>query len=223
MRVLAFDTSASSLSISLLEGKKILSKKTILESSKQSEFLVFEIEEILRRNKIWYQDLDLIAATNGPGSFTGVRVGLTAARILKIATNLPLVLVNSCEAIAFANRDVAKKIFVILDAKIDEFFCAKFLVENGRLKAASEVELVKLEDISKFYGKEEFFICGSGKKIAAEILKKENLKFKMNEKEDVIEADFIGLLALEKFSAGEISENLDPIYLREPRIEKRKR
>jgi tRNA threonylcarbamoyladenosine biosynthesis protein TsaB len=223
MRVLAFDTSSSSLSIALLDDGKILGKKTILESGKQSESLIFEIEEILRQNKIWYQDLNLMATTSGPGSFTGVRVGLTAARILKIATKVPLLLVNSCEALAYEYRSTSQKIFAVIDARINEVFCAKFWVEEGRLKAESEVELVKLEDIADFYGNEEFFLCGSGKKIVAELLEKRGLKFQMNEEEDVIEADQLGFLALEKFQNGELSLDLNPVYLREPRIEKRKK
>lgn len=97
MLILAFDTSGSALSVALLSEEKILAKNIISESGKQSELLIPEIEKLLRAQKIWYQDLSLIVATKGPGSFTGTRIGLTTARILKIATNLPLILINSDE------------------------------------------------------------------------------------------------------------------------------
>ena len=125
MRVLAFDTTASTLSVALLLDDKILSKNTIFESGKQSELLIPEIEKILHQNKIWYQDLDLITTTNGPGSFTGTRIGLTCARTLKLATNIGLILVNSCEALAFKYRQKHKNIFVIIDAKAGDFFYSK--------------------------------------------------------------------------------------------------
>ena len=74
MRILAFDTTNSNLSVALLENKKILSKSTTYESGKQSEILIPEIEKILQTSNIWYQDLNFIASTSGPGSFTGVRI-----------------------------------------------------------------------------------------------------------------------------------------------------
>lgn len=219
MLTLAFDTTASALSTALLDDQKILAQNIIFESGKQSELLIPEIEKILRGQKIWYQNLDLIAATNGPGSFTGSRIGLTAARTLKASTKLPLILVNSCEVIAYKYRHKSGRIFVALDAAMDEFFCAEFLAENGKIKQVTEPRLVTLEDLSKILPKEKFFLCGSGKKS----INKKDFHFEMSDEEDVIEASLVGLLALEKFQNGEISENLDPIYLRAPRITERKK
>lgn len=97
MLILAFDTAGFDLSVALLNEEKILNKNTVSETGKQSELLIVEIEKLLREQKIWYQNLDLIVATKGPGSFTGTRIGLTAARTIKAATNLPLILINSDE------------------------------------------------------------------------------------------------------------------------------
>ena len=213
--ILAFDTSASGFSVALLADKKILSKTVISESGKQSELLIPEIEKILLQNKIWYQNLDLIATTNGPGSFTGTRIGLSAARTLKLSTNLPLILVNSCAAIAYKYREKSEKIFVLLDAKAGDFFYAEY---------GKQPDLARFEDLSQIFPKEKFFLCGSGKKIAAEILEKENFDFEMSQEEDKIEADLIALLALEEFTKNNRdSENLEPIYLRAPRITERKK
>ena len=186
MLILAFDTSASGFCVAILEGKKTLAKSTITESGKQSEFLILEIEKLLKQNKIWYQDLDLIATTNGPGSFTGTRIGLTAARTIKLATNLPLILINSCEAVAYKYREKSENIFVILDARGDDFFYANYdakeIPKQVRDDAESEArsrpslrhpelvlgspapQLAKLEDLPNIFLKENFFLCGSGKK-----------------------------------------------------------
>ncbi len=246
MRILAFDTSASGFSVAIAENEKILSQKIITQSGKQSEFLILEIEKLLRENKIWYQDLDLITTTNGPGSFTGTRIGLTAARAIKLATNLPLILINSCEAVAYKYREKSENIFVLLDARGDDFFYAKYdakeILKQVQDDAESEArsrpdlchpelvsgsptpQLAKLADLPNIFPKEPFFLCGSGKTIAAAILKKENFKFEMNESDDEIEANLLALLALEKFQKdGRGSKNLDPIYLRAPRISERKK
>jgi len=219
---LAFDTTSSALSVALLSNEKILAKNTIHESEKrggkQSELLIPEIEKILREQKIWYRDLDLIATSNGPGSFTGTRIGLTAARMFKLATNLPLILVNSCEAAAFRHRERFGEIFTLLDAGMDEFFGAKFFAENGAIKEVIKPHLIRLEDLSEFLPKEKFFLCGSGKNLI------DGKKFLCEfAKEDAFEADAIGLAALEKFHAGEISEDINPIYLRAPKVTQRRR
>lgn len=219
MKILALDTTSSTLSVALLHNNQILTKNTIYENGKQAELLIPEIEKILTQNKIWYQDLDLITATNGPGSFTGTRIGLTVARTLKLATNLPLMLLNSCEVIAYKYRKRAEKIFVVLDARADEFFYAEFA---GQIFTTPQ--LSGLDELPNILPTTNFFLCGSGKKIAAKILQEKNIKFEMNEEEDVIEADLVGLLALEKFrNSPEFPENLDPIYLRSPRISERKK
>ncbi len=215
MKILAFDTSASGFSVALTSDDRILTKTAITEAGKQSEFLILEIEKILKENKIWYQDLDLIATTNGPGSFTGTRIGLTTARTIKLATNLPLILINSCEAVAYKYHEKSEKIFVLLDAKADDFFYT-----DGYL----EPQLARRDDLLSIFPKEKFFLCGSGKKIAAEILKKEKRKFEMSEEEDEIEADLIALLAHKKFQKNRKgTQDLDPIYLRDPRISERKK
>lgn len=224
MKILAFDTTSSTLSVALLQDQNPLSKITIFENGKQVEILIPEIEKILHQNKIWYSDLDLICATSGPGSFTGVRIGLTTARSLKLATNLPLVLLNSLEAVAFKYRESKKIIFVAIDARMDEFFIATFRTKNGKLTQLLAPRIATLEDVTNFIPSEDFLLCGSGKKIVSRIFSKKNIPHEITSDEDVIEADLLGLLGLEKFSAGEKStDNCDPIYLRSPKISERKK
>jgi tRNA threonylcarbamoyladenosine biosynthesis protein TsaB len=215
--ILAFDTTAGGLSVALLNDDKIIALTSVSLSNSQSQLLIPEIEKILREQKIWYQDLGLIAATNGPGSFTGSRIGLSCARIIKAATNLPLILVNGLEAMAFKYRGCNKNIFIALDASGDEFFCAEF----RESEIVQEPCLIKAAELAAIAPEESFFLCGSGKKAAAEILK--NQQFESSEGDDVLSADVVGLLGLEKFKNGEVLENLDPLYLRGPRIEARKK
>ncbi len=226
MRILAFDTTNSTLSVAILEDQKILAKSTIFENGKQSEMLIPEIEKILTEAKIWYQDLDYLAATQGPGSFTGVRIGLSSARTLKLATNLPLILLDSLEVLAFKYRHKfgqnSGKIFAAIDARMDEFFIGNFLSNAGEISKISESQLVSFSDVINFLPKEKFFLCGSGKKILAEILENKNFEFEYNEEEDVIEADLVGLLAKIKISGEILENNSEALYLREPRISKRK-
>ena len=212
MLVLAFDTSASGFSIALVEDQKLLAQTNFFESGKQSELLIPEIEKILRSQKIWYQDLGLIAATNGPGSFTGTRIALTTARTLKAALNIPLIFVNCCEAIAFKHRQHDGKIIVAIDASGNEVFLAEFFCRNQKLETIREPLLVKLEEIKNFLPQDDFLLCGS----AAALIQSD-------QENDFIEAEFIALLALEKIKDPQFIENSAALYLRDPRIGERKK
>jgi tRNA threonylcarbamoyladenosine biosynthesis protein TsaB len=197
---LAFDTSASGFSVALLDDEKILQENIISESGKQSELLVPEIEKILKTQKIWYQDLDLIAATNGPGTFTGTRIALTVARTLKAALNIPTIFVNCLEAAAFVNKMHEGKIVVTLDAAMDEVFIAEFFCKNKKLETVSEPHLASAADVSQFFPKDNFLLC-----------------------KNFPTAKIVGLLAYEKFSTNNFSQNSDALYLRAPRIMERKK
>ncbi len=215
MLTLAFDTAFSGFSVAITSGQKLIDQNIITESGRQSELLIPEIEKLLKINNLTYHDLELIATTNGPGSFTGTRIGLTTARTLKLATNLPLILVNSCETIAYKHRQKLEKIFVLIDAKAGDFFYS-YAGENPCL--------ARSDDLLKIFPKENFFLCGSGKNIAAEILKNTDFKFEISKEEDEVEAQFVAFLAFEKFQENlSANKNLDPIYLREPRISERKK
>ncbi|MBL6664754.1 MAG: tRNA (adenosine(37)-N6)-threonylcarbamoyltransferase complex dimerization subunit type 1 TsaB [Rickettsiales bacterium] len=215
MKILAFDTSSNSLSISLLENNQPTSEFTLSPNSNQSELLIPEIEKILNENQTSYQDLDLIAATNGPGSFTGSRIGLTAARTIKLATKLPLILLNSCQIIAFKHRKQLsdhQQIFVALDAKANEIFYATYNTINDIKSSDITPQITTLDTIQSYLPKEPYFLCGS----AANLIDK-------TKESDQIQAQFIGQLAFELHKENHQTQNLNPIYLRSPKITKRKK
>jgi len=204
MKILAFDTSNDGLSVALLENEKTLQLIEIAENGKQTELLVVLIEEILRNNKIWYQDLNLIATTKGPGSFTGIRVGLSCAKALQIATNLPLITLDSLLVIAHKYRTQNGKILAAIDAKMNEFFIAEFLAENGEINQISHSKLTTPEELAIMLQKKDHLLCGNA----------------LN-KDDKITADLIGQIAFNHFKKDK-STNSNPMYLRPPKISQRK-
>lgn len=204
MKILAFDTSNSYLSVALLEDKNLLQIINIDDSNQQSQMLLPLIEKILRDNNIWYQDLDLVATTKGPGSFTGVRVGLSCAKTLAISLDAPLVTVDSLESVAYKYRQKSEKILVIFDAKMDEFFVAEFLNRDENFMTISASQLIGKEELDHL-DKTEFFVCGNAVNQA-----------------DQITADLVGMLAYGKFLNQEASDS-SPAYLRMPRITQRKK
>ena len=125
MNVLAFDTTASSCSIAVLQNKKPLAEKQKSLERGHAEFLVPLIEETLLEAKLSYQDLDLLAVTTGPGAFTGIRIGLATARSLAIACNLPLIGITNFDAIVNGISETerkGRKILVTLETKRLDFY-----------------------------------------------------------------------------------------------------
>jgi tRNA threonylcarbamoyladenosine biosynthesis protein TsaB len=221
MKILAFDTTNFTLSVAILFDKKLIAQKNILENNKHSEMLIPVIEECLNQAGIWYQNLDAIAFTHGPGSFTGIRVGYSCAKALAITTDLPVVAISSLEVIACAYLEKnweCKKILVVNDARLEEFFIQEFVIENGQLKSSFEPMMIKLEELKDFLPNEKFILAGSAKNMIKDDLKNAIIY----EQEDFIDAKNIALLAEEKYSPNHNLKS-SALYIREPKISQRKR
>ena len=228
MKILAFDTTNSTLSVAVLFDKKIVAKKDIYESNQQAEMLVPSIEECLRQAGIWYKDLDLIAFTNGPGSFTGIRVGYSCAKALKLATNLPLIALGSLEVIAYkyylmnGEEQYCKKILVVNDAKLEEFFVQEFSIEDNEIKASFEPTLIAAKDINNFLPEKKFILAGSAKLLIKD-LEENAIIFS---EEDFIDAKNIAILASQKYQQNPRDfaiSSCKTLYIRDVKISQRKK
>lgn len=123
MLLLSLDTASTTLSLALLEGDNVLAKfdETMLRG--QAERLVPEIQNLFQKSDREIKDLSAVAVGVGPGSFTGVRVALSAARGLGLALDIPVYGVSSLQAYAYgADADV----LVALDTKRGDFYVAGF-------------------------------------------------------------------------------------------------
>jgi tRNA threonylcarbamoyladenosine biosynthesis protein TsaB len=226
MKILAFDTTNQTLSVAILFNENVVAKRNIFEASKQTELLIPLIEECLTSAKIWYQGLDLIAFTNGPGSFTGIRVGFSCAKSLQIATNLPIIAISSLEAIAYGKRRIQykkipqyKKILVVNDARLDELYIQEFDVMKCKITSCYETKLIKFDEVKSFFPKEKFLLLGSAKSLIKNL--EENCI--VEKEEDFISAVNIALLAKEIYEAQNNIEKAEALYIRQPKIGKRKK
>ncbi len=123
MRILAFDTTTSACSVAIwLDGKTIGSYHDAMVHG-QAEALIPAIEQTMTDADTSYDDLDRIAVTIGPGSFTGVRVGLATARGIGVATGLPIVGVLTTDVIATEAAEIFKSsVAVAIDARRAEVY-----------------------------------------------------------------------------------------------------
>ena len=213
MLTLAFDCSTSSMSIVLMDNEKILGEKNYLQEAKHSEMLVLEIKNLLDTNKITFNDLDLIVGTNGPGSYTGIRVALAVLKIIKITIQKPILTVNCCEVLAYKYSKNYSKINVVIQANKDEVYFAKYGANNNFEEVVSPV-ISNVNDILSEI-KEDEFLCGSANKIFNKHLLKSN-------QEDMILAIDVAIYGQRKFLQNKDLQDILPLYLRDPKITKRK-
>jgi tRNA threonylcarbamoyladenosine biosynthesis protein TsaB len=116
MRTIFISTYCEKISIALLFNDKLISLKEKVANRSHSNYTVPLIDEILKENNLIPQNINSIIVIDGPGSFTGVRLGITVAKMLAYTLNIPIKCISSIEAIAISNDDYLK-IVTISDSK----------------------------------------------------------------------------------------------------------
>jgi len=126
VNILALDTSSSIGSIALAKDDKICFSNVLDIKATHSERLMPQIDQGLKYSGLSISDLDLICVGNGPGSFTGIRIGLATAKGLCLGNNIPLLPFNSLEIVANNLLEPGYPVLVMLDAKMNEIYGALY-------------------------------------------------------------------------------------------------
>ena len=145
MLVLAFDTSVAACSVALCRDGQVLAAAREVMDQGQAEALMPLIAGVMTQAGVTYAGLDRIAVTVGPGSFTGVRVGLAAARGIGLAARKPVVGIMTTEALAAAVPETERHILAAIDTKRGDLYVQKFdsrLHEIGAVRVMAPAELV---------------------------------------------------------------------------------
>ncbi len=145
MILLAFDTSGGFLSAAVYDKAKLKARFHSDAAARHSEALVPLIKKILQKAKVRPKDVGCVAVGTGPGSFTGLRIGVTAAKVLAYALDAKLVGISSLEAMARAEQ--ADGTYAILsDARRGQVYAALYRRKEGRWTTLSEPRLYARED-----------------------------------------------------------------------------
>lgn len=144
MRVLTFDTSLDKTYVTLSLDGQIIANEIVENHNEKyhSAFLIPVIVDILKKNDLKMQDIDVIATNIGPGSFTGIRACVTVARVFAQQLEIPLVGVSSLEILSKINEENTKTI-VVLDARKNQYYTA--IYENNT--QISEPKLANVDDV----------------------------------------------------------------------------
>jgi tRNA threonylcarbamoyladenosine biosynthesis protein TsaB len=144
MTVLGLETSTAVCSVGLFREKKAELELSLRESHIHSEKLLTLVQDVLRSGETTVEQLDAIAVSIGPGSFTGLRIGLSTAKGLSFALDKPVIPIPTFEGIAVAGRQKhpgVSAVLVVMDAKKDEWYVGSYRFEDGHVTLVRGVEV----------------------------------------------------------------------------------
>ena len=225
MKILAFDTSAKTASVAVCEDGEILGVSNIANGLTQSELVLPMAEALLAQLKLGFGDMELLAVTVGPGSFTGVRIGVSTVKGLAFGRDIPCAPVSTLEALAENAAGLAGLIVPCMDARRGQFYTATFESDGGKLKRLTPDSAISAEELAdelrSYDG--DIYITGDGYEVAHKLLSP--LGVKLAETPYLIRSQnavSIARVAVRMHTAGLcVSEReLAPVYLRLPQAER---
>ena len=162
MRILAFDSCGKTASVAVYDGK-VIGEVYIDAKQTHSATLLPSADWLLSSLGLKVADMDYIAATVGPGSFTGVRIGMSAAKGMAAGAGLKCIGVSSLYAAAYAAKDCEGLVCAVMDARCGQIYNANFKVDNGVIQRACEDRALAIDDlIDEVKGEKHIFLIGDG-------------------------------------------------------------
>jgi len=211
VNVLALDTSTNRLSLALVKDGGVVAEVNRDVKTGHAGLILMVIDELLAAGKMKPKDLDLIAAGTGPGSFTGLRIGLATAKGLAGAVSCPLAGIPSLDTIARGALPQAMQIMPVIDAKKSEVFCALYASDGLRL---TDYMNLRPEAIAPLVTRDTLFIgngCALYRNVLMGVLG--GLYHEGPEELWCPKASVLARIAGER-PAGALSDEVQPIYVR---------
>ena len=219
MRILAFETSAKAASVALLDGGKLLGESYQNTGLTHSQTLMKMAEDLIATCGCTPGDVEAVAVAAGPGSFTGVRIGVAAAKGFAWGAELPCCGVSTLEAMALNLGVHSGYVLPVMDARRNQVYTATFYAEAGNLVRKTADRAISLEELREEIKNlsESVFLVGDGSILCYNTLKEDvpalvcPPEHRMHQR-----AAGVGLVASRMLAAGETCDgaSLAPNYLR---------
>ena len=219
MLILAFETSAKAGSVALLENGKLLAESYQNTGLTHSQTLMVMAEDMMKAAGKTVSDLTAVAVAEGPGSFTGVRIGVAAAKGLSWGGELPCYGVSTLESMALTLGVYEGYVCPCMDARRSQVYNALFLAERGTLTRVTEDRAIALSDLEKELKNLEktIFLVGDGSNLCYNTLLESVPGLVLPPEHQMHQrASGVALAAAKKIAAGEAGDGnaLTPNYLR---------
>ena len=219
MLLLAFETSAKAASAALFDGEKLLGESYQNTGLTHSQTLMVMAQDLLSQCGHTPQDVEAVAVAEGPGSFTGVRIGVAAAKGFAWGADIPCYGVSTLEAMALGLGIYQGYICPVMDARRSQVYNALFYVNQGVVSRVTGDRAIALADLKTELQalQEPIFLVGDGSTLCHTTLSGEVTNLVMPAEHKIHQrAVGVGLAALRKIAAGDAGDGnaLTPNYLR---------
>ncbi len=226
MIVLAFESTARAASVAVCDEQRVLGCYDIDNGLTHSELLLPMAEQLMKTLGLSFSDVELLACTTGPGSFTGVRIGTALVKGLALGKNIPCVGVSTLESLAENLSGIDGVVVPVMDAKRGQFYTAVFVSNDNELTRMTEDMAISARELSERLSEYEgkpIYLVGDGYAPAVRALCELGVlvcntpKLLLNES-----AASCAAVALRKYKAGDYTTDtaLAPTYLRMPQAER---
>jgi tRNA threonylcarbamoyladenosine biosynthesis protein TsaB len=218
--ILSLDATTTVCSVAIHENEHCLAWEFIEEPRAASSRLMVSTQEILQANGLKPIDLNGVAVSSGPGSYTGLRIATSAAKGICVALNLPLMAVNSLRVMAHEVMDdkIADLYCPMIDARRMEVYCCLF-DGNGNEITPIEAKILDAESFQNQLNQSRIAFFGDGSSKFKTVANHPNAVFVDDVQPD---ARHLGVLAFQKFKAGQFEDvaEFEPFYLKDFLIKK---
>ena len=212
----SIDASAVTASAALTDGDKVINSEFVNKGLTHSETLLPMIKRVM--GGCSFESLDAIAITAGPGSFTGVRIGVATAKGLAFLNSTPCIPVSTLEAIAYNFENENAVICAVMDARRMQFYNALFKAENGNITRLTEDRAISLEDLrEELKAFDRVIIAGDGARLCFENIALENCVLPDDE---LIYQNALAVSKAAKHNNKIPPKELMPVYLRQSQAER---
>lgn len=225
MYILAFESSARVASVAVASDGKIIARHSIDNGLTQSELLLPMAENMLKSLGLEFSDIGLFATSVGPGSFTGVRIGVSLVKGLAFGRGVPCVGVSTLDALAENLRGLSGIIVPCMDARRSQVYTAIYSSDGKDIKKLTEDMAISISELFERLSElsESIYIVGDGYDIVKAELDGLGLKTESTPMCARLEnAASVAMIAHEKYKLNEYTSDgeLSPTYLRLPQAER---
>lgn len=221
MKILSIDTSSNLCSVALLEDNQTIQELMIDDNKTHSQNLMPLIQDLFVKSNIGLSEIDLIACNKGPGSFTGIRIGIATAKAIAEVANIPVIGISSLDCLAYNVPNATGVICSLIDANNNQVYSAIF---DKNYNLISEYLADDVSNIaSSLNNYSDITFVGTGSINYKDILSNINSNIKFSTNNNQHSAN-VGKCAFEKYKNG-YTENADtvlPMYLRKSQAERMK-
>jgi tRNA threonylcarbamoyladenosine biosynthesis protein TsaB len=217
MIILAVDTATTSCSVAIIDKKSVLAEVALLRKETHSKHLMDMIHGAIGFSGLKFSDLDGFAVVRGPGSFTGLRIGIATVKGLAAGLKKPLVGISSLEALAMQTSNSPYLICPLLDAHRGEVYFSRYRFLEGRLKEELEEQVCAPENVMRDINEPCIFV-GNGTLLYQKMLSEMmgDSAFFAPIPQNTIKASTVAFLSLNKFQNKD-TDDIDrfiPHYIR---------